>query len=121
MGDLTRNFSRWEFACKCKCGTQTIDYQLLCILQDLRNTLNRPITIISGHRCPIHNQRVGGASSSYHLRGMAADLIIENITPVQVFDFLNQSLSENQFGIGLYNDFVHLDVRARAARWMGKT
>jgi hypothetical protein len=52
---------------------------------------------------------------------MAADLIIENMTPLQVFDFLNNSLSENQFGIGLYNDFVHLDVRARAARWMGKT
>ena len=34
MGDLTRNFSRNEFKCKCECGFDTVDYELVTILQD---------------------------------------------------------------------------------------
>ena len=120
MGDLTHNFNRKEFACRCGCGHCTVDYELLSLLQKIRETIHIPITIVSGHRCQKHNSRVGGAVNSFHLKGMAADIRVDNMTPVQVYDFLNGSLSNKRFGVGLYDTFVHFDVRAQKARWIGK-
>jgi len=119
MGDLTNNFSRKEFACRCGCGSATIDYELLAYLQVIREILEKKITIISGHRCQKHNQRVGGAVNSFHLRGMAADIKIDGMTPSQVYDFLEENLPNHQYGIGLYNTFVHIDVRSKRSRWIG--
>ena len=50
--------------------------QTLCetILEPLRQRYGRPINISSGYRCPELNRAVGGAASSQHLKGEAADL-----------------------------------------------
>lgn len=44
------------------------------ILDPLRESLKRPIVINSGYRAPGLNTRVGGASSSQHVLGEAADI-----------------------------------------------
>ena len=54
---------------------------LLRLLQKLRDLLKQPIVITSGYRTPEHNKVVGGAKDSYHLRGMAADLIVHAQSP----------------------------------------
>lgn len=74
MGDLTQNFSRREFACRCGCGYDAIDMDLVVNLQILRYRIHRPIYVNSGCRCEKHNQAVRGARNSYHLRGLAAAL-----------------------------------------------
>ena len=43
-------------------------------LQPLRDTYGKPITINSGYRCEALNKRVGGAKSSQHMTGQAADI-----------------------------------------------
>lgn len=55
--------------------------QVLCIylLEPLRNYLGRPIIITSGYRSAKLNKAVGGATSSYHIRGMAADIRIASV------------------------------------------
>ena len=78
MGDLTKNFSRWEFACKCKCGYDNIDPDLVMKLQHMRGELGRSITVDSGCRCPEHNLRVGGATHSEHMMGDGADIRVAN-------------------------------------------
>lgn len=50
--------------------------QLLCdeVLDPLRRRWGGPIRVSSGYRCPILNTAVGGAKSSMHMRGLAADI-----------------------------------------------
>ncbi len=63
-----------------------------------------PIHIVSGYRDPAHNKRVGGASSSQHLHGTAADI---SVCPVAVAEDCGFS------GIGIGNGgAIHVDVRA---------
>jgi len=79
MGDLSRNFSRSEFACRC-CGKADIDPRLVDALQELRDLANAPIRVSSGYRCSEHNRAVGGAKQSRHLRGHAADIVIKSLS-----------------------------------------
>lgn len=74
MGNLTKNFSKYEFACKCGCGFDDINFNVVLICQSIRDFLNVPIHINSGCRCEKHNKSVGGVQNSYHSLGLAADL-----------------------------------------------
>lgn len=68
MGDLTRNFNKSEFACRCGCGLDAIDPDLVDILQDSRDAVGRPYPINSGCRCVKHNRDEGGVASSAHTK-----------------------------------------------------
>lgn len=117
MGDLTKNFSRAEFACKCGCGYDDIDEDLVKLLQGLRNWWRRPVRINSGCRCAEHNADVGGAPASKHVLGIAADVTVDGIPPEEVYRWLECLLGEAG-GLGKYETFTHVDVRANGpARW----
>lgn len=75
MGDLTKNFSRSEFACKDGCGFDGIDVGLVNDLQKVRDRVNRPISVSSGCRCAKHNAATpGSAKTSSHMAGLAIDI-----------------------------------------------
>lgn len=44
------------------------------VLDPLREAYGKPITVNSGFRCEKLNRKVGGAKTSDHLHGMAADI-----------------------------------------------
>lgn len=48
------------------------------VLDPLREAWGRPITVTSGYRCPELNKAVGGAATSQHLLGAAADITTGN-------------------------------------------
>ena len=48
--------------------------RLADFLQTIRNELHLPIIITSGYRSKEVNEAVGGVSSSYHCKGLAADI-----------------------------------------------
>jgi len=75
MGDLRRNFSTWEFRCKCGCGAIDMQDEFLDKVQDARDIADVPLNITSGYRCAGHNISVGGASDSMHPVGLAADIL----------------------------------------------
>ena len=78
MGDLTDHFSRWEFACKCGCGMDTVDWEVLSILEELHDDMgNVPITITSGCRCHQYNLLIKGSKRSQHMESRAADLALK--------------------------------------------
>jgi hypothetical protein len=54
------------------------------ILDPLRRKLGKPIRISSGYRSPAVNAAVGGAKTSQHMRGEAADLSVAGMSPEAV-------------------------------------
>ncbi len=122
-GALTANFSLSEFASKDGRGTpRSVVPKLRELAQNLEVLRAEvgPIAIISGYRSPQHNLAVGGAKSSYHMRGMAADITVGGMSPRQVkaaIEKLIRSGRMKQGGIGFYSGFVHYDTRGYAARW----
>ena len=120
MGDLTKNFSRNEFKCKCgKCTNNYIDIRLVKGLQALRNLIGKPIIINSATRCKAHNEAVGGVPNSQHVQGRAADIFVEGMTPESLARKAEQIDAFRDGGIGTYGTFVHVDVRGHRARWRG--
>jgi uncharacterized protein YcbK (DUF882 family) len=114
---LSQHFARSEFACPCGCGFNTVDAELIAILEAARAHFMVPITINSGCRCEKHNQTLpNSARSSQHLRGKAADIRVAGWAPDLVADYLEQ-IYPNSYGIGRYNTFTHIDVRDGKSRW----
>lgn len=64
------NFEKSEFSCKCGCGLNNINYNLVSLLQyNIRPHFgNLPTIITSGSRCQKHNAAVGGIKGSEHLK-----------------------------------------------------
>ncbi|MCK5385943.1 MAG: peptidase M15 [Gammaproteobacteria bacterium] len=67
MGDLTNDFSKWEFRCNCECGICNVSVPFMVKLQLTRTVANIPFEIISGCRCPVYNKDEGGEETSDHL------------------------------------------------------
>lgn len=121
MTNLTKNFTKKEFACKCGCGLDNISMSLVEMLQTIRDEWKKPLMINSGLRCKKHNDKSGGSPKSQHMLGTAADVRTEG--NVQTFYnfivFLYKMGKIPQLGyIQLYLDknFVHLDVRKPKTR-----
>ncbi len=116
MGDLSGNFSRSEFACKCGCGFDTADAKLIEMLQAARDKFG-PIRINSACRCEAHNKAEGGADTSQHKLGRAADIACETgtVTIRALFKFFDENYTD--CGLGVYNTFLHVDSRNTKARW----
>ena len=75
------HFKKSEFNCKCGCGFNNINYNLVKILEDIRYHFGgNPLIITSGSRCEKYNAAVGGIKGSEHLKGNAADFYIKNVT-----------------------------------------
>ena len=115
MGDLSRNFSRSEFECKCGCGEAEVSPFLIEVLQRLRDILGVPITVTSGRRCTAHNAAVGGAKNSQHLQGLAADIRAEGWTAKDLLRVLRILVRANALYVGyaykISTDAIHIDVR----------
>jgi uncharacterized protein YcbK (DUF882 family) len=123
---MTKNFKLKEFECKGGCDMPLEVYEniikLASQLQFLRDYTGRPITINSAYRCPEHNAKVGGSKTSQHLLGKAADITIQSLKPAEVFVLIEDLIDMGhmlQGGLGLYDTFVHYDIRKTKARWNG--
>lgn len=76
----SEHFSFREFACKCDHTAPSCEG--IRVLRPLIGSLERlraqfypgGLTIVSGYRCPDHNKAIGGAKTSQHLFGAAADV-----------------------------------------------
>lgn len=109
MGDLTRDFSRDEFACRCGCGKSDVNMELVERLQRLRSLMRVPIRVVSGVRCAEHNASVGGKPDSGHLTGEEVDIAVPNSH--YRWAMLRWIFSYSLFNrIGIGQDFMHLGV-----------
>jgi len=100
-------FTRQEFACKCGCGFNTINFKLVQKLEYIRETIAKPLKINSGCRCEAYNKKVGGKTDSAHTKGNAADIVING--GVMRYAFLLLALKVFK-RVGVYGTFCHVDV-----------
>lgn len=114
---LSANFYRDEFACKCGCGFDKVDPRLVKVLQEIRDWFKRPVRVDSGCRCKAHNDATPNAApNSKHLLGIAADIVVKDVPAASVQRFI-ESRYPDTFGVGKYNSFTHIDIRKSKARW----
>ena len=89
---------------------------LIALLERIRAEVGGPVTINSGYRTPAHNAHVGGASSSRHKYGQAADIHVRGMTNAQVYAVAK---ALNPGGLGKYHSFTHVDIEGVNRRWDG--
>ncbi|MFP5317390.1 MAG: YcbK family protein [Acidimicrobiia bacterium] len=127
-GELTPNFSVWEFACND--GTPVPDAALpglrrLCqdVLQPLRDRFGT-CHVTSGFRTEAYNAAVGGATASFHIytlhlheQAAAADVYFESGSLSQWAGYADQLLGGGG-GVGAYpaQGFLHVDNGPRVWR-----
>ena len=120
---LAPGFRVREFRCRDGSDTIMIDQTLAVLLQAIREHFNKPITITSGYRTAAHNKSVGGAKSSQHLLGKAADIQVADTT-VEAVAAYAESLMPDWGGVGRYpvksgraKGWVHVDTRPNKSSW----
>lgn len=89
-------------------------------LDVIRDTLGRPIKINSAYRSPRHNRNVNGADKSQHLLGKAADIACDPGKVREEHAIIAGLIKSGKIaegGLGLYNTFVHYDIRGSSANW----
>jgi uncharacterized protein YcbK (DUF882 family) len=122
--ELTQHFSKAEFNSKDGAGMPQEVWANIKILakqlEALRSVLNAPISITSAYRSEIHNKSIGGKLNSQHLLGKAADIQVKGKSPKQVQKAILKLIKDGKMlegGLGLYDTFVHYDIRGKASRW----
>lgn len=77
-------------------------------------------TVVYGYRCKKFNETVpDSAKSSYHCRGMAADIYCDVCTPYQLGVICDRLNKNGGVGLGC-TEYVHVDVRGKKQRWWYK-
>ena len=120
---LAPDFKVRELRCRDGSDTVMVDETLTVVLQCIRDHFGKPVTITSGYRTPAHNAAVGGAKSSQHLLGRAADIRVQGASVEDVAAYA-ESLMPDWGGVGRYpvkagrpTGWVHVDTRANKSRW----
>ena len=111
---MQRYFKPQEFRCRCdrgeKCDATQMDIETVMKLEGLRRELGEAMVITSADRCPYWNDKVGGSSTSYHLRGRAVDVQVKN--GQHAGRILLLAVKHGFTGIGVSaGGFLHLDTR----------
>ena len=129
MGDISRNFSHAEVACKCgHCkGTAKISPDLMRRLQEMRDLLRGPLRITSGVRCRKHPESRKRPTSSHVPNdlgdgegkvGHAVD--IAAVGSRRRFRLLSAAVAVGFNRVGIGKSFIHLDNdsgKAQGVAW----
>jgi uncharacterized protein YcbK (DUF882 family) len=125
---LTKNFNKSEFESKDGSDMPNeVFYNIQKVsnqLQLLRDYLGRSIVVNSAYRSPEHNAAIGGVKNSQHVLGKASDIVVNGLSTTEVYNAIEELINKGdmlQGGLGLYNSFVHYDIRGTKARWNNTT
>lgn len=102
-------FKKEEFKCKCGCGADDIEEELVRVAERIREHFGKPITVSSGVRCAKHNKKVGGVSNSRHLKGSAMDFSVSGVPSSTVLAYVKKQ-PEIRYTYAINKDYVHMDI-----------
>ncbi len=86
---------------------KNMNEEFLYMLDAARKIYGKPMRVNSGYRTEEHNKKVGGVSSSSHLKGLAADISCKNSN--ERFEMLQAFIKAGFKRIGVANSFIHID------------
>ena len=94
-------------------------YKLARVMDKIREEVGAPIQLHSVFRNDRYNLAIGGAPLSQHKLGQAADISSPRRTALHLWRHAVRERNDGTFegGIGLYDDFVHVDIRGSRANW----
>lgn len=86
------------------------------VLDPLREAFGKPIIVNSGYRSTLLNNILGGARSSQHTRGEAADITAEDANEnFELFEILRTTLPFDQLiwekGTRTYPEWIHVSFK----------
>lgn len=76
------------------------------VLEKIRIHFGRPVTVNSGYRGPKLNKAIGGAKSSQHMTGQAADIEIAGISNKVLFCWIRDNLNFDQLILEFHKEGV---------------
>lgn len=120
---LSENFRLDEFKCKCgKCDPILLDDALVDWLQKIRDHFGKSVNVNSGYRCKAHNSspKVGGNPGSHHMKGMAADIRVQGVTPEEVARYA-ESIGIQRIGLYTKRSFVHIGSATTKKFWLNSS
>ena len=118
---LSDHFKAYEFRCHDNTRVIVLNKALLDLLETIREHYKRPVSIFSAYRTVHYNSQLKNSSpKSQHCLGNAADISVKGVAPASVYKWLNEKYP-NSLGIGIYDTFVHVDVRPDKSRWDYRT
>jgi uncharacterized protein YcbK (DUF882 family) len=90
-------------------------FRLALYLEKLRTYFGKSIVITSWLRVPSHNKRIGGASKSMHLTGLAVDFNVKGVPfnknqMARLNEFHTGGLARADYNKDGWADFVHIDL-----------
>ncbi len=111
------HFTTAELSCE-HCGQNICPQKTYDMLEQFRGHLGgKPVIVDSGYRCPEHNKAVGGAPSSQHLLGNAADIRVAGMSAAELEAVARQCSLVNGIGRSDHAGFLHIDCRENPAEW----
>ena len=104
-------FSIDEFNCK-ETGENKMSSEFLQRLNLLREACGFPFVITSGYRSENHSIEIKKEKPGTHAQGIAADIKVNN--GAQRRAIVETAIQLGFNGIGVHDDFVHVDTRKSA-------
>ncbi len=114
---LSRTFRLGDFASRDSAAYARVSPALVAKLEKLRSRAGS-LVVLSGYRHRTYNDRedVGGAETSRHIAGLAADVYSSTQTPLALAGLALQAFG-CRVGLGLGATSLHLDVRGGLTSW----
>lgn len=78
------------------------------ILEPIRLRFEIPFSPLSWFRCPKLNALVGGVDTSDHLYALATDIMIDGVTLLELFEFIQKKLIFKQLILEAQFDLIHV-------------
>lgn len=94
--DSIKHFKQSEFTCKCGCGLNNMNLQVVKIADEVREHFGSPAIVTSGSRCEKHNKEVGGVSNSRHLQGKAIDMYVQGVSGEDLLSYLQTLVNSGE-------------------------
>lgn len=92
--------------------TDNLTKLIEAVLDPLREWYGKPIIVNSGYRCEALNKAIGGAKSSQHMLGEAADITVGSKEENEkLFDYIKDNLEFDQLINESDFSWVHVSYR----------
>lgn len=118
---VSEHFKLREFKCNDNSRVVVLNDELVVVLETARRYFDKAIKINSGYRTVAYNSTLKNSSpKSQHTHGNAADIVVSGVKPIDVYNYFNKTYPD-KYGVGIYNTFVHIDVRPTKSRWDYRT
>lgn len=118
---VSEHFKLREFECNDNSRVVILNDELVAVLEKARRHFGKAIKINSGYRTVTYNSSLKNSSpKSQHTHGNAADIAVSGVKPIDVYNYFSTTYPST-YGVGIYNTFVHIDVRPTKSRWDYRT